>query len=150
MQRNDLELFADYHQFYVQDEPATGDLSSAWSDEAVGRLLAVAPGVVGVGTASSTDVPVSVEMHEAPPQDDSEAFDQVNECTLVVTKGPLVIAGCTDYFPDATRIPAQPGTYRVRVSYLGVCGAPSSVERYRLQLWPAPAIEPTVVKSRAA
>ncbi|WP_329742127.1 hypothetical protein [Dyella sp. A6] len=150
MQRNDLELFADYNQFYVQDELASGDLSSAWSGEAVSRLLAVAPGVVGVGTASNTDVPVTVEIHEAAPQDDSAAFDQVNECTLVVAHGPLVIAGCTDYFPTATRIQAKPGTYRVRVSYLGVSGVPGSEERYRLQLWPAPAIEPTVVKSRAA
>jgi hypothetical protein len=144
-----LQLFADYFQFYLQDEPASGDLSDAWSQEAVDRLLAIAPGVVGVGTVSNGDVPVTVEVLGACPPDDSAAFDQVNECTLVVTQGPLVVAGCTDYFPDATRIPAQPGTYRVRVSYR-ITDAPSAQELYRLQLWPSPAIEPTVVKSRAA
>ena len=144
-----LQLFADYFQFYVQDEPASGDLSDAWSQDAADRLLAVAPGVVGVGTVSNGNVPVTVEVLDVSPFDDSAGFDQVNECTLVVTQGPLVVAGCTDYFPDAARIPAQPGIYRVRVSYR-IADAPSAQELYRLQLWPAPVIEPTVVKSRAA
>ena len=144
-----LQLVADYFQFYLQDEPASGDLSDAWSQDAVDRLLAVAPGVVGVGTVSNIDVPVALEVLRTPPPDDSEAFDQVNECTLVVAQGPLVLAGCTDYFPDATRIPATPDTYRVRVSYR-LAKAPSDKELYRLQLWPASAIEPTVLKARAA
>jgi hypothetical protein len=147
MHRYDFNLFADYCQFYLQDEPAIGDLSECWSQEAADRLLAVGPGVVGVGTLSAGIVPVSVELLEASPPDDFAPFDQVNECTLVVAQGPLVAAGCTDYFPDVLRIPAQPGTYRVRVSY--VLG-PGSEERYRLQMWPSPAIEPLVVKARAA
>jgi hypothetical protein len=144
MHRYELNLFADYCQFYLQDEPASGDLSEAWSQEAVDRLLAVGQGVVGVGTMSADLVPVSIELLEVSPPNDSASFNQVNECTLVVAQGPLVAAGCTDYFPDAVRIPAQPGTYRVRVSYA------VGPERYRLQLWPAPAIEPLVVKARAA
>jgi hypothetical protein len=150
MHRYELKLFADYCQFYLQDEPASGDLSEAWSQEAVDRLLAVAPGVVGVGTGSAAVVPVTIELWEVAPPDESSSFNQVNECTLAVTQGPLVAAGCTDYFPDAMRIPAQPGIYRVRVSYVGLDGTASTEERYRVQLWPAPAIEPFVVKARAA
>ncbi|GAB1406139.1 hypothetical protein MASR1M8_00580 [Thermomonas brevis] len=145
MQRRDLELFADYNQFYVQDEPASGDLSEAWTDEAVERLLALAPGTVGVGTASNGNVPVAVEVLEAAPAESLEPYDQVNECSLEIARGPLVVAGCTDYFPEAARIPVAPGMYRVRVSYCF-----SGEERYLVQLWQAPQIEPLVVKARAA
>jgi hypothetical protein len=42
--RFEYELFADYFQLYVQDESAVGDLSESWAQEAVDRLLAIAPG----------------------------------------------------------------------------------------------------------
>ncbi|WP_447937029.1 hypothetical protein [Thermomonas fusca] len=145
MHRLDLELFADYNQFYLQDEPASGDLSEAWTDEAVERLLALAPGTVGVGTASNGNVPVTVEVLSGEPAEPLEPYDQVNECSLEITHGPLVVAGCTDYFPQAARLPVTPGVYRVRVSY-----CLSSVERYLVQLWQATQIEPRVVKARAA
>jgi len=148
MKRHDIELLADYQQFYLQDEPASGDLSEAWSQEAVDRLLAVGSSVVGVGTASAAIVPVTIELLESAPLDDLVAFDRVNECSLVIAQGPMVVAGCTDYFPEAIRIPIDPGTYRVRVSYLGLCNP--ALERYRVQLWLAPAIEPTVLKAGEA
>lgn len=145
MQRRDLELFADYHQFYLQDEPASGDLSDAWTDEAVETLLALAPGTVGVGTASNGTVAVAVEILEHAPAEALEPYDQVNECSLEVAQGPLVVAGCTDYFPEAARIAVAPGMYRVRISY-----CLSGEERYLVQLWQAPQTEPVVVKARAA
>src|SRR4051794_28587591 len=93
-----LQLFADYHQFYLQDEQATGDLSDAWTDEAVNHLLALAPGVIGVGTVRSTDVPVEVEVVAAAPRDDPTVWDRINECSIDVPSGRIVIAGCADYF----------------------------------------------------
>jgi hypothetical protein len=47
MQRFEYTLFADYFKFYLQDESADGDLSNSWTQEAVDRLLAVAPGTIG-------------------------------------------------------------------------------------------------------
>lgn len=49
-QRFEFKLFVDYFQFYLQDERASGDLSERWTQEAVDRLLATAPGTIGVGT----------------------------------------------------------------------------------------------------
>lgn len=153
MPSRDFTIFADYFQFYIQDEPADGDLSNAWSDEAVARLLAVAPGVVGIGTVRNMDVPVSVEFFSKEPTAALAQWDHVVECSLSVQSGRIVVAGCTDYFPDAARIEVAPGTYRVRVCYAGLHslspGGLDGDDRYRLELWQASAIEPTVLKQRA-
>jgi len=41
--RREFELFADYFQFYLQDESATGDLSDSWTEEGVERQLVLTP-----------------------------------------------------------------------------------------------------------
>ena len=145
MQRRDLEIFADYYQFYLQDEAAGGDLSDAWTDESVERLLALAHGVVGVGTAGNGSVSVAIEILETEPTTAFESYDQLNECSIEIANGPLVVAGCNDYFPEAARIPIALGVYRVRISY-----CLSGEERYLVQLWQAPQTGPLVVKARAA
>ncbi|CAA2100197.1 hypothetical protein [Variovorax paradoxus] len=150
----EFTLFADYFQFYIQDESADSDLSDAWTEEAVERMLAVEAGVVGIGTARNMDVPVTVEILDAPPPLEPDRWDHIVECTLVNGSANLAIAGCTDYFPDAARIPAPPGTYRLRACYAGLDTLSEDGlegdDRYLLQLWPAPAIDITVVKQRAA
>jgi hypothetical protein len=152
MKSFELSLFADYFQFYIQDETATGDLSDAWNEEAVGRLLAIAPGTICVGTVRNMDVPVVVEIHDKEPDDDCPEWDHVVEASLEVTSGRTVIAGCTDYFPDAMRIPVPPAIYRVRVSYGGLDTLSDDGlegdDRYRLQLWPAASIAVCVIKQR--
>jgi hypothetical protein len=153
MQSHNFTLFADYFQFYIQDEPADGNLSKSWSDAAVERLLAVAPGVVGVGTVRNMDVPVSIYVCDKEPTLTLDAYDHVVECSLSVKSGHLVVAGCTDFFPDAARISLTPGTYRVRINYSGLNSLSEDGlhrdDRYRLELWQAPTIDPTVLKQRA-
>lgn len=153
MRRFEFDLFADYFQFYLQDEAADGNLGESWTMEAVERLLALAPGTVGVGTVRNTNVPVAVEVHDAEPGSDIDSWDHVTECSFKVPTGRIVIAGCTDYFPDAARIEVKPGTYRARISYgalrtLSKNGLDGS-DHYRVQLWQATEIEPRVVKQRA-
>jgi hypothetical protein len=60
-------LFADYFQFYLQDEKVDGNLSDAWTEQAVQDLLAIAPGTIGVGTVRNMDVPVEVELLQSTP-----------------------------------------------------------------------------------
>ncbi len=150
MHCHQLTLFADYHQFYLQDEAASDDLSQAWSPEAVERMLAVADGVVGFGTLRNMRVGVTLEMLEEPPGSDTAGFDHVVEGSLDARSGTLVIAGCTDYFPDAARFALAPGTYRVRLS---ISGADTLSEdglegedHYLVQLWQAPLAEPAILK----
>ncbi|KAF1685418.1 hypothetical protein B1992_11780 [Pseudoxanthomonas broegbernensis] len=153
MQSHRLQLFADYHQFYLQDEAADGDLSEAWSPVAVQRMLAVSDGVVGIGTVRNMDVPVTIELLESEPSVDLAGFDHVVEGSLAIGRGPLVVAGCTDYFPDAARFDLAPGTYRVRLSASGFETLSEDgldgQDRYLVQLWQAPFIEPTVLKQGA-
>ena len=147
-------LFADYFQFYIQDEAATGDLGSAWTPEANDRMAALAPGVVGVGTFRNMDVPVTLEIHQTEPTDDAADWDQVVECALSVPSGQVAIAGCTDYYPDATRLALPAGDYRARLSFL----APAHLsdnglegdDLYRVQLWLALPMPPRVLKRRAS
>jgi hypothetical protein len=76
--------------------------------------------LVAVLTARSVEVPVSVEIHDGEPNLDLESPSRVVECSLDVRTGKLVVAGCTEYLPDAPRIGIPPGIYRVRVSYAGL------------------------------
>ena len=148
-----LELFADYYQFYIQDESADGNLSDAWTDEAVDRLLAVAPGTVGIGTVRNTDVPLTIVILDREPKFNSDQFDHIVECSISIESGRIVAAGCTDYFPDAARIEVRPGSYRVRVSFeaLNTLSADGleGRDRYHLQLWPASVGPIEILKQRS-
>jgi hypothetical protein len=118
---HNFTILADYYQFYIQDDDVTfGDLSDAWTPEAVSRLLAVAPHTVGIGTVRNTKVVVTVEILEANCELESGSFDRTNMCSIQIDTGRLVIAGCTDYFPDAARIHCAPGLYQVLVGYKGL------------------------------
>lgn len=153
MQSHQLQIFADYHQFYLQDEAADGDLSDAWNQDAVRRMLAVSSGVVGIGTVRNMDVPVTIEFLESEPPADLSGFDHVAECSLAVRRGPLVVAGCTDFFPDAARFDLTPGTYKVRLSASGLdtlsADGLDGQDHYLVQLWQAPFAEPAVLKQGA-
>ncbi len=153
MQTHQLTLFADYHQFYLQDEAAAGDLSQAWNPEAVERMLAVADGVAGFGTLRNMQVGVTLEILEEPPGADIAGFDHVVEGSLDAHSGTLVVAGCTDYLPDAARFALAPGTYRVRLSVSGADTLSEDgldgADHYRVQLWPAPFAAPMVLKHGA-
>jgi hypothetical protein len=152
MKSFELSLFADYFQFYIQDEAATGDLSRSWDEEATARMLAIAPGTIGIGTARNMDVPVAVEIRDQEPGDDLPEWDHVVEATLDVASGRIIVAGCSDYLPDAMRIVVPPGSYRVRVSYgaldtLSEDGL-SGDDHYRVQLWPASSANFRILKHR--
>lgn len=153
-QRHHFDLFADYHQFYLQDELVDGNLGDSWTQEATDRLLAITDGTVGVGTVRNMTVPVDVEVVDTEPQDSFDDWDQVNECSIDVKSGRLVIAGCTDYFPDAARIQVPPGTYRARIYYGKLASLSEDglegEDYYRVVLWPGDQAQPVVLKQRPA
>lgn len=150
MQTHRVDLFADYFQFYVQDELADGNLSDSWTKKAVQRLLALAPGTIGVGTVRNMSVSVVVQVRKSEPKKNLRPWDHVTECSIDVPSGRLVVAGCTDYFPDAARIEVEPGCYRARVFYgdldtLSANGLEGK-DHYKLVLWPASRDKVAVLK----
>jgi hypothetical protein len=82
----------------------------------------------------------------------TSAWDHVNECTIEVPPARVLIAGCTDYFPDTARIEPVPGSYRARPYY----GSLSSLSEdcldgddyYRVVLWRAAPGPVRVLKKR--
>lgn len=151
-QKHHFEIFADYFQFYIQDEPAKGDLGDSWDQEAVDRLLAITDGTIGVGTVRNTTVPVDIEVSDCEPHEPLDRWDQVNECSIDITSGRLVVAGCTDYFPDAARIVVPPGTYVARIYYADLDSLSEDglegKDYYRIQLWPGHSSTLRVIKPR--
>ena len=150
--RFEFNIFADYFQFYLQDEGAGGDLSESWTPDAVDRLLAIAPGTIGVGTVRNVHVPVVVEIAEGEPHEDLTEWDHVTQCSIDVPSGRIVVAGCTDYFPDAARIEVSHGTYNARVYYgklrsLSNDGLQGD-DRYRIVLWKGDPVPLQVIKRR--
>lgn len=147
-----LAIFADYFQFYIQDELANDDFGSLWTDEAVERLLATADHSIGIGTVRNMTVPVVVSLHAAEPEADFIEWDMVNEGSFTVRSGRVAVMGCTDHLPDAARLTLAPGPYRVRVSYAGLDSLSEDGldgdDFYRVQLWPAPLAPVFIVKGR--
>ena len=118
MQKFEFELFADYFQFYIQDDnEALGDLSDSWSKEATENLIAISDGVIGIGTARNMDVPVTIEILCKPISLLESDYDKINVATIQCNSGKLVVAGCTDYFPEAMRITLAPGKYEAKIGY---------------------------------
>lgn len=154
MQTYKFDLFADYFQFYLQDESAKGDLSASWTEEAVQRLLAIAPDTIGVGTVRNMTVPVQIEVTDAEPSETFDKYDHIVECSFNVPTGKIVVAGCTDYFPKAARIQVPPGCYRVRVFYGGLDtlrgNGLEGDDFYKVILWPSSAEGIRILKQRQA
>ena len=151
----ELRLFADYFQIHVFDEGSETDFGDLWTTQTVKDGLAVGRDAA-VGTAVNVFVQVSVEALGSPPASDEAGFDHVVEASLKSGSGRLVVMGCTECEPDAARFEVTPGWLRLRASRsnLDKAGAldidsaktPETMERVRIQVWPAAPGEVTVVK----
>ena len=152
----ELRLFADYFQIHVFDEGSETDFGDLWTSQTARDGLAVGSDAVAIGTAVNVFVQVSVETLSSPPASDEAGFDYVVEASLKSESGRLVVMGCTDYEPDAARFGVTPGWLRLRASRsnLDTAGAldtdsaktPETMERVRIQVWPAAPADVTVVK----
>lgn len=119
-----LELFADYFQFYIEDENANIDMlcdpELFWTQEAVDRFLATADEIIGIGTARNMDVPVTIKIFNEEPvisiYEENE-IGQINECDIKINSGQIMVRGCTESVYDAKRIKLENGIYRVRIYY---------------------------------
>ena len=148
-----FDILADWQQFYIQDEVGNAGLLE-WKEEDCDRLLTIAPGVLGIGTVREGIVPVILEVSEDRPHDDLNQWDQVNECSLELISGQLVIPSALfgdDLLVDV-RIYLTPATYRARLYYgnlAWVSGIGVGEDRYKAVLWRA-APAPMLVLKKAS
>ena len=141
--RTQLQLFADYHQLYVQDEAVQLDqqgAASLWSEASVERMFASAPGVVAIGTLRNDSVPVGVEIRSSQPELALTKWDDVVEGALRTHSPRVVVFGCTDDRAQAKRIPLPAGEYRVRLAVSGAqTVTPDGLggkDAYEISIWP--------------
>jgi hypothetical protein len=143
----DAEVYASHSQFYVADPTAEARTDLVWDGAALERRLGAVDGLVAVGTVGYCFLPVRIELWDAEPPHDLGDWDHLVEASLDVGSGRIVLAGAEGE-ADLDPIEVERGTYRLRSSATGLDGADEmdGGDRYRVQLWPAPAAEPTVLK----
>lgn len=142
MAKYQCTFFADHFQFHLQDEYCEASLDDAWTEDATDQMLAVADGIIGVGTARNAEVPVMLCIEDRAPLPDYDEWDHVMECSLNIPSGILVILGCLEDFEKAARVDVTPGWHRVRVLYGGLDtvsedGAEGD-DHYAVVMWPSP------------
>lgn len=146
----EFSIFADYFQFYLEDENSVTDTSVIWTEPAFNDFIAVAPSFVAIATVRNMDVSVKVEVINSERQENIEEWNHITECSLNIPSGSLVIRGCTDYYPDAERIQLTPGNYRIRIYYGGLDTVSANNldgnDHYRIVMWPGKYIPIRVVK----
>jgi hypothetical protein len=152
LKRYQYQLFADYFQFYLEDEMLEDTSEIFWADKQSTEIgLSVGKGRFAVGTERNFTVPVSLEIHDSVPKDDISVWDKINECSIDIPSGIIVIAGCTDYRPEAARIEVTPQCYRARIYYGGldsVVDFDKGDDHYKVALWAAPLSELRILKRR--
>jgi hypothetical protein len=145
------EVYASHQQFYVVDERAEHRSDEVWDGQGLERHLGVADGIVAVATIGYTFLPVALELWDEEPPSDLGGWDHVVDASLDVASGRLGLHG-VEGPAELEPLELAPGTYRARSSAAGLADANEldGGDRYRVQLWPAPAAEPEVRKWWAA
>lgn len=146
-----LGVFADYFQFYLEDDGALepGPSAPQWDKESLRQTVLICSRQhVGIRTARNTTVPVTVEVRSGEPALDLRACDHAAEFSLELSSGRLVVSSCTAYQPDSARVYVQPACYRVRLLARGLetVDGMDGDDVYDLVLWPAPYTEPCILK----
>ena len=142
-------------QFMLHDENAEFDAKTI--DESMPMLLrdlfAVTPGVIHIGTVRDMNVSVTVEIHDCEPEINASLWQQINECSVDIPSGSIVVMGTVDYPPTAPRIKVFPGTYQARLLYSGLdtlsFDGLDGDDKYEILLWLGSSIEPLVLKQRS-
>lgn len=151
-QEINVQVFADYFQFILEDESLRGSLEESWGEQAYVDRIAVGLGAIGVRTERNLLVPVTISRSDSEPQDNQDAWDHIAEASIDVPSSRLVISGPSSDFDAAPRFALPPGSYRLRVYYGGLDTiSPDGIDgddRYRVVLWPSEPAPPSVLKRK--
>lgn len=152
LQHKLLELFADYHQFYLWDPGTNPQAPEDYTEADVQRRIKVEPCVFVIQPERNTTITVMVEVHDREPPYNLDEWDHVAEASLHLPTGQLQVHECTGGPVENFRI--TPGWYRARsfhggfdtIDQWGLTGN----DRYLAVLWPAPSSDLRVLKQWVA
>jgi hypothetical protein len=145
----ELDVFADYNSFMVQDETARFDPDRAWTKALITDMIAARQGVIGVGTARRTTVPVILDVRSEAPDDSFDGWDHITESGLHVESGKVIVS-MLDYSDAIPRTEVPAGEYTARVYAKGFRTISSDGlhgdDLYYVVLWPGTVLEPRVLQ----
>jgi hypothetical protein len=140
----ELEVYADYNQFFVADRDNTCDTGTIWdAPDSSDRQIAVGEGLVAIGTKRYGTVPVTVAIYPEEPRLDLRGLDRVNECGIKITSS--LVVGMFISNPEPTPIDIAPGFYGMRAIYTFQDQVDSDAvgnDRYTIELWPTAELLP--------
>jgi hypothetical protein len=137
----DRQIFADYFQVYLADPLVEGDWSDAWqAPSALTDRFIACERILGFVTERNTTVPLRVVSHDAVPDltDQVLRADHAVKAGLFTADRRLIVAGCSDYWPEAHSIAVMPGLYGAAFLSFGLATVDGLEEqdRYELHIWP--------------
>jgi hypothetical protein len=150
MNPEEIRLHASHRQFYIQDSepPGSTDDPAFWTERTSQDRLAIAEGILGIGTGSYDFVTVRVEGFGSQPPLDLSQWDHVTEAGLQVRTGLLLVMGCLSDSGLFFRV--RPGHYRVRCCHANLAASVDSTgdagDWYSAAFWPSAPAPPTVPK----
>jgi hypothetical protein len=138
LRREQVDVFADYNQFYVQDGDINPPAPEDWSDEDVARRAKAADNVFVVCPIRNMSVPVEVALHDVAPSLNLGQWDHAVAGSLFVPSGHLQVHECTGGPVLDWKVP--PGHYEVAVLFAGLDSLSNDAmdgdDRYHVLLWP--------------
>ncbi|GAA3932422.1 hypothetical protein [Actinoplanes auranticolor] len=151
----DQDVFVAYGQIYVESSTARmdGEMDESFRGQSNGLCGAAVPGMLFLMTATHTgDVSFRIELHDREPALD-DPWEEAVEVSFVADGGEITLSewGGSGWHP----LPIPGGDYRVRYCASGMDEVEEgsdehSVDRYLLQMWPAPRAPEHVARQTAA
>jgi len=146
--KKSYEIFADYHQFYLEDAEMFRYVPEDYTNEDLRRRIKTGNNVVIVQPERNMTVPVELEVLGLPPDDELESWQHVAEASLDLPSGKLRIEECTGDVKDDLQL--EPNSYRVRVYFSGLdtlsFDGLDGDDHYKIVMWPAAMDEIRVLK----
>jgi hypothetical protein len=144
-----LDVFADYHQFYIWD-PDLPEVAAPehYTDADLENRVKTGPGVVVIQPIRNMTVPVDVEIFDADPDYHINEWQHIAEAPLTVTNHRIEIHECTGGSLALLPAPARHCTVRAlfkgldTLSENGLKGS----DIYQVQIFPSIGFELRIVK----
>lgn len=148
LQHKSIELFADYHQFYLWDSGKNPKAPVDYTDEDVRNRIKTGLHVLVIQPERNMAVSVEIQIHDTEPEYNVDDWDHIAEGSLHLPTGQLQIHECTGGAVAEFRV--EPGCYRVRSFHGGFDTIDESglegEDHYLAVLWPAPPMDVQVIK----